>query len=77
MDAGQCIGFANPLAQGVLRGNAGDQCGLWRRQKVIGRAYEKLGRVSDFIELKIGTDGRKLRNPRPSRVGTEGFKIVK
>ncbi|MCW0450228.1 hypothetical protein NB706_003062 [Xanthomonas sacchari] len=70
------LGFADALAQGLLRGDAGDEGGDRRGQQVVGRFDEETDRLLDHVEFGISAHRGELRDARAPRIGAEGFQVV-
>src|SRR3546814_7565667 len=62
-DAGEGLGFGDPVAQRVLRRDAGDERGHRRGKQVVGRLDEEPHGRLDLVELRIGADRGELRDP--------------
>ena len=75
-DARDGLGLDHPVAQRLLRGDAGDYRRAGRGQQVIGGLHEEADRLVDHFQIGIGPDRRELRDPRAARITAEGFEIV-
>ena len=75
-DACDRLGLGQALAQGLLRGDAGDQGGHRRGQQVGSRLHEQVQRLLDLFQCGIGADRGELGDAGAARIGAEGLQVV-
>ena len=76
IDLGNELRFRVTVLQRFLRGDAGNQAGLWRRQVVIRWLAVDHQRVFDNVQIRIRAHTGKLGGAVVHRVYAEGFVVV-